>query len=640
MLYHHFPSRSFALSLCLLGLLLVRPVSAQNIPQPLEYTEVYDFLDELAGEGVISINSAIKPYSRQLIASLLIEAQQHDSLLNRRQREDIAFYLQDYALELDTIPDYRLWGHKNVCQWNHLKKGEQKCDFNLSLVEPSLHIITPKKNFKFMLKPILGMELYASKKGLITKRWYGAELQMDIAHHVSLWGSLRDNSWKGTGLLKDAYFPTETDKMNGARLSQPGYLINMPGVQYKEANYGGDFSDSRGGISAYAWWGSIGVQRERIQWGDAYHASTILSAHNPAVPMLTMQLTPCRWFQFDYMHAWLVSNVLDSLDYYTERDGEGTEKLNYRPRPKYMAANMFTFKPIKQFAFSFGNSIVYAERSPQAAYFIPVAFYKSLDHLLTKGVASENQNSQVFGTITIRPVDHLHLYTSVYVDEFKLARLKKSNPQHNPVSWLVGFNWTGWPVKGLALRGEFMRANIATYTHSIAPLTYASNSYNMGHYMGDNAQSAFVELSYRPVRGLSLKLNYTCDTKYNAFDYIRGNQSDKVSGRDEYGNYGIARIIAQKPFNERIWQNDQVGFLATYELFNNCYARVHVLYNYARAYAPSSERAYGEDRGWKEDGTSLNLAGEALQTYYEQKFAPVYFQGKNLTVMCALSFSF
>ena len=60
---------------------------------------------------------------------------------------------------------------------------------------------------------------------------------------------------------------------------------------------------------------------------------------------------------------------------------------------------------------------VYAERNVQAAYFIPIAFYKSLDHLLTKGLATENQNSQAFATITVRPTDHLRLYGSFFIDE-------------------------------------------------------------------------------------------------------------------------------------------------------------------------------------------------------------------------------
>ena len=612
-------TKSNILLLCFLFLLFVPKGFAQRIPEAIEYTEIYDFLEELTTDGVIASNAAIKPYTRDHIAALLAEAQAKDSLLNQRQKDDLQFYLQDYALELDTLPVYSSYGHRHVTQWITNVS-------NLSLADPSLHVLTKDKVFKMRIRPILGMDLSYNTHGLLMHRWYGAEIQMDIAKHLSIWGSLRDNSWSGQGIggsrLTYGWLP------NGKPYPA---LNNLPGVQYKEASYGGDFSDSRGGISLYAWWGSIGVQRERIQWGDAQHCSNILSAHNPAVPMLTLQLSPCKWFQFDYFHAWLVSNVLDSTYWYEEKDREGVMQREYRPANKFMAANMFTFMPIKYIQFSFGNSIVYAERNVQAAYFIPIAFYKSLDHLLTKGLGSENQNSQAFATLTVRPTDHLRLYGSFFLDEFKLARLKKSNPEHNLVSYLVGFNWSGWPVRGLSLRGEFMRSYIACYTHSIDVLTYTSNSYLMGHYMGDNSQSIFIQLAYRPTRSLRLTLDYTNNTKYRAYDYIRHNIA---------GSRVENPIIAQKPFSEPIWRNDEIKFRAVYEVFNNCYAHIDLCYNNARAYALTSERIEGEDRGWNADGTSMNLAGDELQAYYLNKYTPLYLQGKNITFTCGLSFGF
>ena len=607
----------------LVVLLTASMAQAQVIPEALEYTEIYDFLDELATDGIIDLTEAVRPYNRAQIAAMLRTAQEKDSLLSRRQKYDVQFYLQDYALELDTLPVYHSYGHRHVTQWITPVS-------NLSLADPSLHILTKNKVFKMRVRPILGMDLYASKKGIITKRWYGADIQMDIAHHLSIWGSIRDKSWNGS-LLNSTYFPTSGDKMYGARLTKPGYLNNLPGVQYKEANYGGDFSDSRGGIALYTWWGRIAVEREQLQWGDAQLSSNILSAHNPAVPMVSIQLTPCKWFQFDWFHAWLVSNVIDSTYYYTEVYDEGVTKIHYRPMNKFMAANMFTFKPIKYIHFSFGNSVVYAERNVQAAYFIPIAFYKSLDHLMTKGLGVENQNSQVFGSITVRPTDHLRLYGTFYLDEFKFARLSPSNKEKNPISYVVGFQWSGWPLNGLSLKGEFMRSYIATYTHSIKVLDYTSNSYNMGHYMGDNAQSIFVQLSYRPTRSLRLTLDYTQDTKYRNYDYVR----KYIAGtRIEHP------IIAQKPFSEKTWRNDEIKFRAVYEVFNNCYAHIDLIYNNARAYSLSSERIEGEDRGWNSDGTSMNLSGDELQAYYLNKFTPVYLQGKNFTAVMGLSFGF
>ena len=561
----------------ILGSLFFIPSYAQRIPEAIEYTEIYDFIEELTTDGVIQSNAAIKPYTRDYIAARLSEAQNKDTLLNQRQRDDLYFFLQDYALECDALPVYKSYGHMHVTQWITNVS-------NLSLADPSLHILTKDRIFKMRIRPILGMDISYNRNGALLHRVWGAEIQMDIAKHVSIWGSLRDNSWSGQGI-------------DNSKITRPQYLQNLAGVEYKEANYGGDFSDSRGGLSLYAWWGSIGIQRERIQWGDAQHCSNILSAHNPAVPMLTLQLTPCKWFQFDYFHAWLISNVLDSTYYYVEVEKEGETSKRFRPAGKYMAANMLTFMPCKYVQFSVGNSIVYAERNVQAAYFIPIAFFKSLDHLLTKGLATQNQNSQMFATVSVRPTDHLRLYGSFYLDDFKLARLSPSNPQHNPFSYVVGFNWSGWPVKGLALRGEFARTNIACYTNSVDLLYYTSNSYNMGHYMGDNAQNIFVQLSYRPTRSLRLTLDYTNNTKYTAYDYTRED---------------VKYIISQKPFDEVIWRNDIVQLKAVYEVFNNCYAHLELAYNHARA-------EKDEDLNW---------------------YTPVYLQGRKVTFSCGMHFGF
>ena len=593
-------------------------IIAQNIPVPLTQTRLYDFIDELLTDGVVTHQSAIRPYTRSQVADILLEAQAADTLLNRRQHEDLIFYLNEFALERDTMVN------------NYVQYTDHQT-FNLSVADPQFSYMTTNKKFKLRLRPILGANIIANRKGAILQRWYGADLQMDIANHLSIWGSLRDYSWSGNW-LNSTYFPSDNERMNGARIhygasqSQPA-LTSITGVQYKEANYGGDFSDSKGGISLYSWWGNISLQRENIRWGDAYHASNILSGRAPAAPMISLQLTPCKWFQFDYFHVWLVSNIVDSTYYYLENTTKpGVQDKEYRPLNKFMAANMFTITPIKQLSLSFGNSIVYAERNIQAAYFIPIAFYKSLDHLLTKGIASQNQNSQLFGSLSIRPVDHLHIYASVYVDEFSLNRLKRSNnhyEEYNPISYLVGFNWSGWPIKGLSLKGEFVRTHIACYTHSIDALTWNSNSFNMGHYMGDNAQSIYAELAYRPIRGMLLKLSYTNDTKYNSYAYLRVYRGEDGIIREG----GISQTLAQKPFNHCIYRNDQIQLDGIYEVHPNMFVTVCLGYNNARGYD-----------NVKTDAIPSEDIGNAQ--YYLDKYLPRFYQGKNFTGSVGFSFGF
>ena len=579
-------------------------IGAQNIPVPMSYVRLYDFLDELITDGVLTHQTAVRPYTRVQVADMLEQAQKADSTLNERQKKDLAFYLNEFALERDTMVS-------NYVQYT------DHSTYNLSLADPQFSYKAKNNSFKLRLRPILGANVMANKKGAILQRWWGAELQMDVANHLSIWGSLRDYSWNGDW-LSDSYFPGPYDKIRGAKIHygnslQAPALRNMPGVQYKEASYGGDFSDSKGGINLYTWWGSIGLQRDNIRWGDAYNSSNILSGRNPAVPMVTIQLTPCQWFQFDYFHAWLVSNVLDSTYYYLENTaGSDVPLKNYRPYNKFMAANMFTVTPIKQLSFSFGNSVVYAEKTIQAAYLIPIAFYKSLDHLMTKGVRTQNQNSQVFASLSVRPVDHLQLYGSFYLDEVKFARFKTSNPQNNPISYLVGFNWSGWPVKGLSLKGEFMRSYIACYTHSIDVLDWSSNSYNMGHYMGDNAQSIYTELAYRPMRGVLLKLSYTNDRKYNSYAYLRDN---------------IGQTISENPFDYCIYSNEELRLDGIYEVHPNMFMTLSLGYNNAQGYDNT-----------KTDALPSEDLGDAQ--YYLDKFSPLFYQGKNFTASVGFSFAF
>lgn len=178
---------------------------------------------------------------------------------------------------------------------------------------------------------------------------------------------------------------------------------------------------------------------------------------------------------------------------------------------------MLTFMPIKYLEFSLGNSIVYAERNIQAAYLIPIAFYKSLDHLLTKGANTQNQNSQAFFTISTRNLKHLYVYGSLYLDEFKLARLKKGNPETNPITYQVGLAVRNWPCDGLRVRGEFTRSYIGTYINQVSTLWYSSGGQLLANPLGANSQNIYAEIGYRPVRGLDIQLSYCNDTRFNRY---------------------------------------------------------------------------------------------------------------------------
>ena len=540
---------------------------------------VYDLLDELVSVHAIDANPAIKPYTRNFIAARLSEAAAADSVLSPRLRKEVAFYLNDYALELDTLPS-------NWVQYTH------KSDLAISLAQPTLQytnakqVNTPNKRFTLLVRPVLGGEVEVNKKGWQTEHRFGAEVQMDICKHLSIWTKL--------------YGVSNVTHTHGSGYMTPQY----------------DWSQSTGGISVYTWWGSIGFQKERIQWGNAQYASAIWSETAPSVPMLTLKLTPVRWFEFNYFHAWLTPDAIDTAYLF---EGKTEDLIIER---KYMAANMLTFMPIKYLEFSLGNSIVYAERNVQAAYFIPIAFYKSLDHLLTKGAGTQNQNSQAFFTISTRNLKHLYVYGSFYLDEFKLARLKKGNPESNPITYQVGLSVRNWPCDGLRVRGEFTRSYIGTYINQVSTLWYSSGGQLLGNPLGDNSQNIYAEIGYRPIRGLDIQLSYCNDTRFN-----------------RYHSYNRDGSISQKSFSEKVWRNQVLALRVRYEIFNNCFAALTLKYNHAQGFAPTSTPIDSEDRG-QTSWDGARLTGDALSTYFLDKYSPLMEQGRNITCKIGLYYNF
>ncbi len=531
-------------------LLVVNTAFGQDIPQHISYTRIYDFIDELANDGFIEINSVVKPYSRRFISDKLAEVRQQESALNKRQKDELNFFLEEYALEQNRLPEREFL----------LYEGNYS---RFDLVPPVF--LYKDSIFRARIQPILGMNIYVNGNGQINQRWYGADFQAMIGEHVSVYGSLRDISFAASNELNP-------------RLSEPAYLTNVPGFQYKEPN---DFSDSRGGIK-FGWnWGSVGLVKDNVVWGDNYNGSNILSGRVPSFPMITLQLKPAKWFEMNYIHGWLVSNVVDSARFYVEND----VRKWYRNHNKYIAANMFTFIPIPKLNISFGNSIIYAEDNVQPGYLIPVAFYKSIDHTLTKGIATENQNSQLFFNISSRNLKHVHVYSSVFFDEIKFNRFKPSSAEKNPVSFKIGGKVTNFPIPNLSATAEFTRTNIINYKHSIPAISYASNSYNMGHYLGDNAQELYASLGYKLIRGLDLNVYYLNAQHGNEYNYAR---------RGEDAN--IRQIISQPSLGDVIWKNQTVGFKALYEVFNNAYAVVNIENSNIEGFDAVSEPIGGENR--------------------------------------------
>lgn len=452
---------------------------SQEVPHPVNNKGIYDFLDELANNLIVEINSAIKPYSRLYISQRLNEAEEKRDQLNPRQQKELDFYLMDFGKELIAGKD-----------WKRRK--------DLYYYKDDL--------FSLTINPVLGGEIFTNSSGNATYLRNGAEAR----GYIQKWGfyaSLRDNHEKPL-------------------LGKPEYLTQREGGHLKGSS---DWSEMQGGVT-YSWkWGAAGIVKERLQWGNNYNGANIFGGTNPSFVQIKLHISPVKWFDFNYFHGWLNSMVTDSINSYWVTNSYGAD---YREvyHKKFIAANMFTFTPFKGLNVSAGNSIVYSDENANPAYLIPLFFYKSVDHSLTSGI--DNMNSQMFLDISSRQAKNLHLYATMFIDELSVSRFTKKD-EWNFFSYKAGFRLINFPISNLSFTTEFTYTYPLTFQHYVPPLTFETAGYNLGHYLRDNSREWYVAFDYRPLRTLSINLFFS--------DAIRGPDYTAV-GTNRLGNPPLASV--------------------------------------------------------------------------------------------------
>jgi hypothetical protein len=491
--------KSILIILLLLIFISNKSIFSQEVPHPVKNTGVYDFLDELANNQIIEINSAIKPYSRLFISNRLREADTKREKLSPRQQKELDFYLKDFGKEFQAGKEW-------------------KRRLDLFYYKDSL--------FSLTINPILGGEIFSNSSGKATYWRNGAEAR----GYVGRWGfyaSLRDNH-------------------ENPLLGKPEYLTKREGGHIKN---GTDWSDMQGGVT-WSWkWGNIGLVKDRVQWGNNYNGANIFGGNNPTFVQLKLKVSPVKWFDFNYFHGWLTSMVVDSANSYWVMNSYGKD---YREvyHKKYVAANMFTFIPMKNLNISFGNSIIYDYENVNVAYLIPVFFYKSVDHSLTSGI--NNMNSQMFFDISSRQLRKVHVYADIFIDELSVSRI--TNPDEwNFISYKAGIRLTDLPFSNLSFTTEFTYTYPLTFQHNVPTTTFETANFNLGHYMKDNSREWYVAFDYKPLRSMVINVFF--------IDAIRGPDYTELGG-SRIGNPPLASIE---------WHNTSFGLKTSYQVINDLY---------------------------------------------------------------------
>lgn len=503
----------------------INNINAQVVYEHISNTTIYTFLDELANIGIIDLARATKPYDRVFIAQKLIEAKGQQDKLTQRQKKEIDFYLQSYKVDLPEMFENK-FGLLDV-----LDDPKWATSIN------PLGGFYKDSSVTMTLKPILGYQIWNNENGSQSHRWSGIESYGYFGKHLAFYASLRDN-------VESEWF------------SEPQFLARRTGSAVKR-NWDGEqgqvaYTEMRGGIT-YDWnWGNAGVVKDHVQWGTGYAGTNIFSGRTPSFTMLQLNLRPVKWFEFNFYNGWLVSGVVDSVNSYYGND----EEIRTVFRQKNIAANLFSFYPWQHTRLSFGNAIVYSDMGSSLVYFNPFMFYKSIDHTYNavNSVAGNNggQNASMFVEFSTRALHHFHFYSSLYIDEISMSKIFDQEEQTSMTSWKVGMR-TNNLLPNLSFTAEYTRTRPWAFKHYINTTTYESNSFNLGHYLTDNAQDIYLELAYKPIRGLHLLAAYNLA------------QKGPELLNDANSNRGLV-------FMETVeWEKKQLFLKASYEIINNAF---------------------------------------------------------------------
>lgn len=370
----------------------------------------------------------------------------------------------------------------------------------------------------------------------------GLNILGSVGENLSYWFNFRDNIETGSNLDKKKQFTSETG-INVLRSSSN--LI--------------DYSETRGGF-IYDWsWGNVTLAKDFLHIGSSFQSSVIISDKAPSFPFLRIEASPVDWLRYNFIHAWLDSDLIDSATIRSTDVGSLVLRRNrtYSRLQKYYVAHTFSFNPFPNFWMTFGESIVYGDEL-EYVYFLPV-FYRLADHYNTIGGGDSGDNAQLFLNYSyVWPSIRAKLYLSFYLDEFSPSDLFSGGDNAQVFSLMAGTRFINPLLENNLITLEYSAVRPYVGVNADPLHTYKSSGYDLGHWIGTNAvQFYFESLFYLPYM-IDVRLNYTYvikGAKENLDDYynrVKETYPLLYGAKSNYSEFGIE--IEYSPFKDLFFE--------------------------------------------------------------------------------------
>jgi len=461
--------------------LFTNTLFSQVVFEPI-HKDIYDYLSRLSQKGIIEYSDLIKPVSRKYISEKLQELEGKTSDLTKLEKEELKFYLKDYYRELKGFEE-----NMNDTDTLSYLSNDEGGRFRLFSYSSDI--------FKLNLNPVLGYKISFPEKDRNSHSWNGLYMYGYLTGRLGFSFDFRLNNESGPSPDIEKSFTPVTGIVTSNNLN----------------NF--DYSEVKS-MFTYDWsWGSISAGKDFIEYGYGESGKLVLSSKAPSFPFIRLELKPVDWFTFDYFHAWLSSNVIDSTNF--------SEYRRNIYRNKYFAWHSLIISPLKGLDISIGESVVYSDQL-EIVYMMPfMFFYLADDYISNYQNKPGDANVQIFASISSKNfIKNTHLYGTLFIDEltipgvsgtiffddYSIEGISKSERLRTQLGYTLGISVAGLPFENLTFTSEYTKINPFVYGHHTPAETYTNSSYLMGHWIGHNADLFYLKFNYRFLRGLQANL--------------------------------------------------------------------------------------------------------------------------------------
>ena len=479
-------------------------------------SEVHPFLYRMAQKGFIEYNDLIKPINRVHVLNVLTILKQKDILLNKIEKQELAFYLQEYTRPLKE-------------QISLFKKDQNKRWRAGAIVA---------NDFEFYIDPLLSINNFSGTNKNIKQ----------LSNGFELWGTAGKNKNLGYQVYYRDY--TETGTVNNnfrEETSTPGNIL-IGAKSDNKINY----TDIKANINYNFKKGNISFGKDNIVWGYGENGNIVLSNKIPSYPYIRLDYKPVKWLNFKYTHAWLNSNIADSSLSYFTNTGRIDNDFRLVFVQKYLATHSIEVIAMKGLNIAIGESIVYSDKM-DPGFLIPINLFKFYDNNRSNYLIEAGSNGQYFLSLSSRnQIKNTHLYSTLFIDEIKVSSMFNKTESRNQLGFNLGGSITDIFIPYLTIGAEYTRVNPFVYSNLIPAQTYSSYKYSLGDWMGNNFDRAIIFAKYTPIAKLKLVVRYqkirkggvgTIYEQYTAqpqpaflFDYKKTRSDIFLQARYEYIN--------------------------------------------------------------------------------------------------------